>query len=165
MEDKKMTQELERQLIEIVAMDRIDRPISSMSGKLKRRKPKLAKAVELPRKRFEGERVWARVSSKDEQKARGMKEGIAKFEQEFPKYGRILKGYIEEQRTIRETHLYFGMNDGCRLSSTDYMGVMRELGFSPAIAERLYPELMDISHKLARKRDENERSILIEQDL
>ena len=40
-------EELERQLIEIVATDRIDVPISSMSGKLKRRKPKLAKAVDL----------------------------------------------------------------------------------------------------------------------
>ena len=39
-----MTEQLERQFIEIVAMDRIDRPISSMSGKLKRQKPKLAKA-------------------------------------------------------------------------------------------------------------------------
>jgi hypothetical protein len=160
-----MTQELERQLIEIVAMDRIDRPISSMSGKLKRRKPKLAQAVELPRRNYQGERVWAKVSDKDRQKARGMKEGIAKFEDQFPKYGKILRGYIEEQRTIRETHLYFGMREGCRITSTDYMGVMKDLGFSPTVAERLYPELMDISHKLARKRDETERSILIQQDL
>jgi len=160
-----MTQELERQLIEIVAMDRIDRPISSMSGKLKRRKPKLAKAIDFPRKNFEGDRVWARVSSKDEQKAKGMKEGVSKFEENFPKYGRILRGYIEEQRTVRETHLYFGMNDGCRITSADYLTVMKDLGFTPATAERLYPELMDISHKMARKRDETERSIMINQGI
>jgi hypothetical protein len=159
-----MTETLERQLIEIVAMDRIDRPISSMSGKLKRRKPKLAKAVELPDNEYEGERTWARVDEEDKQKARGMKEGIEKFEKNFPKYGRILRGYIEEQRTVREKYLVFGMNNGCRITSQDYMGVMKELGFTPAIAERLYPELMDISHKLKRKRDETERSILIDQN-
>jgi hypothetical protein len=38
---------------------------------------------------------------------------------------------------------------------------MQDLGFSQAISERLYPELMDISRKLSRKRDEIERSILI----
>ena len=41
-----MTNEtLERQIIQLIATDRIDIPISSMSGKLKRRKPKLAEAV------------------------------------------------------------------------------------------------------------------------
>ena len=159
-----MAQELERQLIEIVALDRIDRPISSMSGRIKRKKPKLAQAVELPRKNYQGDRVWARVSDKDEQKARGMKEGIEKFEAEFPKYGRILRGYIEEQRTVRETHLYFGMNEGSKISANDYMAVMQDLGFTPATAERLYPELMDISRKIARKRDE-ERSVLINQGI
>ena len=42
-----MTENLEGQIIEILATDRIDVPISSMSGKLKRAKPKLAKAVNL----------------------------------------------------------------------------------------------------------------------
>ena len=160
-----MTETLERQMIEIIATDRIDKPISSMSGKLKRRKPKLAKAIELPGNKYEGERVWARVDEEDKQKTRGMKEGIEKFEENFPRYGKILRGYIEEQRTVRERYLVFGMNDGCRITSKDYMGVMQNLGFSPAIAERLYPELMDISHKLKRKRDETERSILIEQGI
>ena len=160
-----MTQELERQLIEIVAVDRIDRPISSMSGKLKRKKPKLAQAVEIPKRGYKGERVWAKVSEADKQKARGTKEGISKFCDEFPKYGKILQGYIEEQRTIRERYVVFGMNSGCRITSQDYMEVMENLGFTPTTAERLYPELMDISRKMARKRDETERSILIEQGI
>ena len=165
MEENKM--ELERQVIEIVATDRIDKPISSMSGKLKRTKPKLAQAVELelPGKKFRGERVWARIDDKDLSKARGIKEGIQKFEENFPKYAQILKGYIEEQRTIRESYLVFGMNEGCRITSQDYMGVMENLAFSPAVAEGLYPELMDISNKLKKQRDETERSILIEQNL
>ena len=158
-----MNEKLERQVIEIVALDRIDKPISSMSGKLKRRKPKLAKKVNLSdfENHYDGNRVWARVQDDDELKARGLKEGIEKFESKFPKYGRILKGYIEEQRTIRETHLYFGMQDNCKITSSDYLGIMQNLGFSQAISKRLYPELMDISRKLSRKRNEIERSILI----
>jgi len=105
--------------------------------------------------------VYARVEYIDRMKARGMKQGIEKFEANFPKYGSILRGYIEEQRTIRETHLFFGMYEGCRITSKDYVGVMESLGFTPATAEKLYPELMDISRNLARKRDETERSILI----
>lgn len=158
-----MSEELERKLVEIIAVDRIDKPISSMSGKLKRRKPELAKEIDLSEYDdcYKGNRVWARTEYQDEMKARGMKEGIEKFEQEFPKYGKILRGYIEEQRTIREIHLYFGMSDGCKITSGDYIGVMENLGLTPATAERLYPELMEISRKLTKKREETERSILI----
>lgn len=156
-----MTEQLERQLIEIIAVDRIDKPISSMSGKLKRKKPKLARAIELA-KRYDSERTWARIDDSDRQKARGMKEGIEKFEETHPKYGRILRGYIEEQRTVRERHLVFGMQPKCRITADDYMGVMTDLGFTPAIAKGLYQELMDVSRKMARKRDETERTILID---
>lgn len=153
---------IERQLIEIVAADRIDKPISSMSGKLKRMKPVLAKALPLvPGDVFEGERVSARVSTDETMKARGMREGIDKFSQEFPRYGKILNGYIEEQRALSETHLYFQMNDGRKLTQTDYMGVMQNLGISEGHARALYPALMEVSHKLARQRNEGERSILI----
>jgi len=159
-----MTKELERQLIDIVAWDRIDRPISSMSGKLKRGKPKMAQSVDLDQYKgsYDGDRVWARIDDTDKQKAKGMKEGVEKFSAQFPKYGKILGGYIEEQRTVREQYLVFGMQEGCKITADDYMGVMEDLGFTPATAKGLYPELMDISRKLAKKRDETERSILID---
>ena len=157
-----MAEDIERRIIEIIATDRIDKPISSMSGKLKRAKPKLAGSVALEiGKKFEGERTFARVEDNSVMKARGMKEGIERFEAQYSRYGKILRGYIEEEREIREIHLYFEMRKGCRLTSQDYMGVMRDLGFSESTSERLYPELMDISYKLAKKREEGERSILI----
>lgn len=154
-----MNTELERKVIELIATDRIDIPISSMSGKLKRAKPKLAKSIDIPKK-YEGDRVYARIESEDLMKARGMKEGIELFEQAFPRYGKILRGYIEEQRAISETHLYFGVREGCRLTADDYLGVMQGLGISPGVARDLYPELMEISRNLSRKRDE-ERSVMI----
>lgn len=150
----------EKQILEIIATDRIDIPISSMSGKLKRKKPKLAKALELTKK-FEGDRSYAHVDTTDKDKARGMRDGIELFSQEFPKYGKILNGMIEEKRAKRETHLVFGMYEGCRLTSDDYMAVMTDLGFSEQRAEGLYQELMKISRNMSKKRDYEERSILI----
>lgn len=157
-----MANNIEKQIIEIIAWDRIDRPISSMSGKLKRTKPSLASALDLSGSNnyFEGKRVHARIVEEDKNKARGLKEGLNVFKQRYPKYGEILKGIIQEERVKREKHLYFGVNEGCRLSSEDYMSVMEDLGFTKYAAYNLYPELMDISRKLGYKRDEKERSIL-----
>ena len=154
---------LEKQLIEIIATDRIDKPISSMSGKLKRAKPKLAKLIELePGSYFEGNRTYARIGTENKMKARGMRKGIEKFKEQHPQYGKILEGLIAEQRVKSETHLYFGMYEGCRITSDDYLEVMTNLGFTETTAKRLYPELMNISRNLGKKRDEGEeRSILI----
>ncbi len=153
---------LERQIIELVAMDRIEIPISSLSGKLKRQKPKLAGDIDLSEYegKYLGERCYARIESEDLQKARGMKEGIDEFSKRHPRYGAELQSLIDEKRDERETHLYFGLNDGCRLSDSDYIGVMKSLGYTEAGAQSLYPALMETSRKISRKRDE-ERRILI----
>ncbi len=156
-----MTEQIERQVIELIATDRIDIPISSMSGKLKRQKPKLAIAIGLPNGQYFGERVYARVEQDDVTlKARTIAEAINQFADEYPRHGAILKGRIEETRAAKETNLYFGVNPGCRLTADDYINVMAGLGFTERTARDLYPELMDISRNLSRKRQE-ERSILI----
>jgi len=157
-----MTNNIERQIVEIIATDRIDIPISSMSGKLKREKKKLAEALDLSEYEndFVGDRVYARVEEDETMKARGMKEGIDTFCEEYPRYGKILKGMVEAKRAEREVNLYFGMNDGCKLTSDDYLGVLTGLGFSELRASELYPELMKVSRNLSKKREE-ERSILI----
>ena len=161
-----MTNEIEQQVIDLIATDRIYRPISSMGGKLKRKRPKLARAIDLGDEvRFESDRVYARLDDTDRMKSRTMKEAVAKFKDNFPRYGEILNGYIEEQRAIRETNLYFGTNEGKRLTSDDYVRVMTDMGFSEKGARDLYPELMDVSRNLARKRNEKERSILINSTL
>jgi len=157
-----MTEQLERQLIKLIATDRIEIPISSMSGKLKRQKPKIAGAVDLGNYdgNFRGERVYARVQDEQGTKARGMSEAISVFCERYPQHGKVLQGLVAEKRVSREPTLYFGMNEGCRLTEGDYMGVMTSMGFTENTAQRLYPELMDISRKLSRKRDE-ERNILV----
>ena len=153
---------LERQVIALVAADRMDIPVSSMSGKLKRMKPKLAQAIIMPEdmNKYNGERVYARVENENEQKARGMKEGIEEFSKKYPQYGKILQGIIEEKREVRETHLYFGMQEGKRLTADDYLTVMADLGFGEVSARSLYHELVEVSRNISRKRDE-ERSIML----
>ncbi len=152
----------ERQLIQLIATDRIEMPISSMSGKLKRQKPKLASALNLDQWKgnYEGERVYGRVEIEDKLKARKITEAVDEFITKYPKPGEILSQIIEEKRSESETHLYFGVNQGCRLTSDDYMGVMKNLGFTEATARGLYSELIDVSRKLSKARDK-ERSVLI----
>lgn len=154
-----MNEQTERGIVELIAWDRIDIPISSLSGKLKRGKPKIAVALGLTGK-VEGERAYARVEVSNEQKARGMAEGIDKFCNKYPTEGKILQGYIAEQRKVSEKHLYFGMNEGKRLTEDDYTGVLQKLGFSEGMAKNMYPILIEASRKIAKARDE-ERSVMI----
>lgn len=154
---------MERQIIELIASDRIEKPLSSMDNKL--RKTKRAQADDIVaalgnNTSYEGERVYANISENDRERARGMKEAIAEFSLEFPKYGNILQQKIYEKRKRTEKHLYFGTNPGCKLTSDDYMNVMTSLGLTEITARALYPDLMTVSRNLARVRDEK-RSIIV----
>ena len=151
---KSIDEGFERQVIELVATDRAYIPVSSLDGKLKRTRVKLAQAMDVPNGSYVGQRVFARVDDEDCMRARGIKEGIAAFAEQYPKHASILTGLIEEKRMERETHLYFGVNPGCRLTADDYLGVMANLGFTEAQARTLYEPLIETSRAIARKRDE-----------
>ncbi len=156
--------QLESQLLELVATDRIYIPISSMDGKLKRTRAKLARGIVLPGNAYDGERVYARTCTEDVMKARGMRDAIDVFESQYPRHGAILRGLIAEQRQERESHIYFGMKEGCKMTADDYLGVMQNLGFTEKAAREMYPEIMNASRSISRKRDE-ERSIMLESTL
>jgi hypothetical protein len=156
---------IERKVLELIATDRIDIPLSSMENKLKKARARIGKdaAADIVvgyEGNFVGERAYARVETEDLDKARGMKVAVEEFCTEFPKYGEILQGKIAEKRVVSETHLYFGTNPECRLTADDYMDVMASIGITPAVARNLYPTLMDVSRKLSRARNE-ERSVLV----
>ena len=150
----------EKSIIDLIAADRLYRPVSSLGGKLERMRPKLAALVAFPGDEFQGDRVYARVETGMTLKAKGMKTAIEQFSSQYPTHGAVLKEMIAEQRQDRETNLYFGTNPGCRLDAQDYMQVMGNLGFNDRQAIELYPALMDVSRRIARDRDE-ERSILV----
>lgn len=156
---------MEEKIIHLIAQDRIEIPLSSMYQKTKKSKATEAKDLasllsEMHGEKFVGERVFAYVKTEDKERARGMKEAIAEFCEEFPKYGKILQGKIAEKRVIAEEHLYFGVNPNKRLCNEDYLEVMRSLGLTESTARALYPELIEISRKLSRAREE-ERSVIV----
>ena len=153
---------MEENLLKLIATDRIEIPFSSLEQKLRRDKVNIAKDISLGLSGtgYTGNRTFAYTAEEEKERARGMKEAINEFVHEFPKYGEILKGKITEKRMKCEKHLYFGMNDGCKLTSGDYMEVMTNLGISERVAEELYPNLMGISRKLEKIRCE-ERSIIV----
>ncbi|MDD5700306.1 MAG: hypothetical protein PHH00_03930 [Candidatus Nanoarchaeia archaeon] len=152
----------ERYVIKLVAMDRIEIPISSLSGKLKKGKPKFAASIPMPASGiYSGERVYARVESEDLMKARKLKDAVADFVEKYPNHGKVLQGMIAEKRLKRETHMYFGTREGCKLTADDYIEVMTDLGFTETRARDLYPELMAVSQNLRKKRKEKERRVMI----
>lgn len=154
---------MEEQILQLIATDRIEMPLSSMDQKLRRSRKSLgsilAESLDKGQK-YVGERVYAEFKVEDKERARGMKEAIAEFASEHPKYGSILLGKISEKRVRAEEHVYFGVNAGSRLSADDYIGVMQTLGLTEASARSLYPDLMDISRKLAKKKTDL-RSVIV----
>jgi hypothetical protein len=159
-EDKKM--KYESKIIDLIALDRLNMPLSSMEQKLRRGRLSEAKNIanSVGYDGFQGERVFAYVQEDETNKARGMKEAIAEFGEEFPKYGDILKGKIAEKRAVKKNNLYFGVQDDCRLTKNDYMTAMESIGFTDHMSHRMYPILMEVSRNLKQKRNES-RNILI----
>lgn len=156
-----MTEQLERQVIELIAADRIFITASSIDNKLKKVRPNLARAIDILGKSYIGERVYARVETEDStEKARTMRDAVDEFATKYPRHGKILNGLIEETREAKESNLYFGINAGCRLTAEDYLGVMSNLGFTESQSRALYAPLIETSRAIAKKRNE-ERSILI----
>ncbi|MBM3233417.1 MAG: hypothetical protein FJY98_01575 [Candidatus Liptonbacteria bacterium] len=156
---------MQNEFIELIARDRIEIPLSSMYQKMKKSKQALARDLanrvkDLDGSEFESERIFAYVDRENKEKARGMKEAIAEFSAEHPEHGAILQRKVEEKRKIAEEHLYFGVNTGCRLTTDDYISVMRDLGLSETVARNLYPDLINVSRKLAKAREEDRRVIV-----
>jgi len=162
---KEEKKKMEQQIIALIAKDRLEIPLSSMYQKIKKAKAKDAKGLaelikESEGHEFESARTYAHVDKEDKEKARGMKEAVAEFAKEFPKYGSILLGKIAEKRVIAEEHLYFGVNPGCRLTTEDYLTILQSTGLSEGTARAMYPDLINVSRKLARSREE-ERSTIV----
>jgi hypothetical protein len=155
-----MTNELEKQIINIVATDRLYVPSSSFDGKLERSRKKIGKSLDLSEDFYQGDRAYARIETLNKHRSKDLRAGVKQFCDEHPQYGKILNGMIETERVKKERHLYFGMNDGKRVTNEDYMSVLENMGLGPVTAGKYLDVALDISRTLNRKRDD-ERSILI----
>jgi hypothetical protein len=146
----------------LIARDRLEIPLSAIHQRNRRVKTSEAKTLadSLGNERYESERVYAFVESEDKMRARGMKEAFAEFCELYPRHGSILKGLVEDKRITAENHLYFGVHNGSRLTTADYLSAIQSTGISEQVARNLYPDLLKVSRKLSGEREE-ERSIIV----
>jgi len=154
--------DLETNVRSMVAYDILSKPLSSLGQKAGRKKDKLAgESAGLLRSRYESERIVAYVETREEERARTLREGIVDFKETHPKYGTILEGMIQQRRSTSNKYLVYGVADGFKLGAEDYRRVMRELGMSTVQADAMYPHLLDISDKLGKAEENARRDILL----
>jgi len=155
--------EVEIYVRNMVALDVLSKPLSSLGGKAERRRDKAAEEIaDLLKDESEvGERIFAKIEKRDEEKARTLREGIEAFKREHPNYGDILENKIAEKRTKSNKYLIFGLNKGYYLASEDYVRVMKDLGFTREEACSMYPHLKEISTRLGKANEQEERTILL----
>lgn len=156
--------EIEKLTRYMIATDVLARPLKSLGEKGARRlDKKAASIVELINQDGEfGNSVYASVAQiNEDSKARTVNEGIDEFCKDYPKYGTILKGLIEEKRVARNKYLTYGLNEGYKLGEEDYVHVMTDLGFNRREASAMYPQIIAVSERLGKANEYAKRSILL----
>lgn len=153
--------ELETSVRKMVALDILSKPLSSLGQKAGRRRDKLAGEIAEVLPCGDLERVFAYTKITEEEKARTLRDGIAVFNKEYPKYGKILEGCIEEKRVQKNEHLVYGVRQGWSLGVNEYRGVMRDLGLSAIEADSMYPHLVELSDRLGYVHECAPRTILL----
>jgi hypothetical protein len=162
---KKMPErtEVEKFVRWLIASDIVYRPLKSLGEKGIRRLDKTAKEISSLLKEEEeiGERVFARVERRDEDKARTLREGVNEFVEKYPEHGEILKTIIKKKRRKHNKYLAYGLQEGFKLGEEDYVRVMMDLGFERREAASVYPHILAISERLKKAKEQTERSILL----
>ena len=156
--------EVEKQTRNLVALDVLYKPFSSLGDKGRRRVEKDSKLIAQLLKEGEekGERVFARVKRiKEEKRARTIKQGIDTFKKEHPRYGEKLQQLIDETREKQNRYLVYGVVEGFKLGEEDYVRVMMDLGFDRREASAVYPHILAISERLGKASEQAERTILV----
>lgn len=154
--------ELETQVRNMVAYDVLRSPLSSLHQKTGRRHKKSAEqAVELIEEGYVAERVVVRVEETEAEKARTLRQGINAFKEMHPRYGAKLEGVIAEKRTERNNVLVYGLENGFKLGSADYIRVMKDLGLNEMAAHSMYPHLVEVSEQIGKAKETGLREILL----
>ena len=154
----------EKAVRKLVATNDLRIPFSSIYQKIKAYEDNLAAGIQgyVNEKADFGNSATAIVEYKDKNAARGMREGISEFNKQYPKYGAILEGLIQEKRVKSETHLIYGLNNDYKLHDNEYVSVIKDVaGLNDAEAAVIFPEIMKVSDRLKRKKKEGLREILI----
>ncbi len=145
--------EIDKEIMKIVALDRVHVPFSSAEGKLKRRREKAVSGLDRDDVlEFSGERAYARIEDKSDSKKRGYEGAVKLFCEKHPKLADELNELVEEQVTKKEERLYFGMHPGARINPGMYEEVMSDIGFTPGEARAVYPTIVEASRRIVKAR-------------
>jgi hypothetical protein len=155
--------EIEKFVRWLISSDILYRPLKSLGEKGLRRLNKTAKEIcDLLKEGEEiGERVFAKIEEKEEEKARTLREGIDAFKKEYPKEGEILEKMISEKRKQSNKYLIYGLQENFKLGEEDYIRVMMDLGFERREASAVYPHIIAISERLGKAKAQVQRKILV----
>ena len=138
----------------LVAYDNFDIPLNALHKRIDKRHKDLA--VQVGEFYESGEAdfgvAMVNVEYRDKQKARVVREAIDEFCEAHPRVADDLRARIAVKRSERETYLQYGILEGSRVSSADYMAAMTDCGLTEAQAEALYPAVLDTSRILQRAR-------------
>ena len=156
--------EPEKAVRKLIATNDLRIPFSSIYQKIKAYEDNVASGVQgyVNENADLGNSVVATVSSEDKMVARGMRKGIDEFKKQYPNYGAILEGLIQEKRLESEIHLKYGFNNGYKLHDNEYVSVIKDVaGLNDLEASAMFPEIMKVSERLKRKKKEGLRDILV----
>jgi len=154
----------EKAVRKLVATNNLRIPFSSIYQKIKACEDNFAAGIQgyVNEKVNFGNSATAIVEYKDKNAARGMRDGIDAFKTQYPKYGAILEGLIQEKRVKSETHLIYGLNEGYKLHDNEYVSIIKDVaGLNDSEAEIIFPEIMKVSERLNKKKKEGLRDILV----
>jgi hypothetical protein len=154
--------ELEKNVRDMIAYDILQAPLSSFYQKAKRRKNDLSEVIVAQIEDGEtGERIIARLETREQEKARTMKEGIEAFKNKHPRYGNLLEGLIAEKRLQKNRILVYGVQEKFKLGDADYVRVLQDLDLDKRTASMLYPRLKKLSDTLGKAKEASYREMLV----
>lgn len=146
----------------LVAYDILKSPLSSLYQKAGRRQKKSAQeAAELVGNGEIADRVYVSIEEAEQEKSRTLRQGIDAFKKAHPRYGKVLEGMIAEKRIEKNQVLVYGIEDGFRLGSADYIRVMKDIGLSERAAHSMYSHLLEVSEQLGKADETGYREILL----
>ncbi len=154
--------DLETNVRSMVAYDILSKPLSSLGQKAGRKEKKLAgETAGLLARMDPSDRVVAYTEVRNEERARTMREGINEFKEAHPRYGTVLEGMIQQKRFDKNNYLVFGVAEGFKLGVEDYRRVMKDLGMTTVEADAMYGHILNISERLKKAGENEQRSILL----
>ncbi len=146
----------------LVAYDILKSPLSSLYQKAGRRQKKSAQeAAELVGNGEIADRVYASIEEAEQEKSRTLRQGINAFKEAHPRYGKLLEGMIAEKRIEKNQVLVYGLEDGFKLGSADYIRVMKDIGLSERAAHAMYSHLLEVSEQIGKADETGYREILL----